>query len=146
MSITAPPEGPMLGFDPVDQLKAFNTAFEVMPYCEEPDALGRRNNAKLSLKLITEEFEEVRDELLDVMNNSGDYAHLAKELADLLYVVYQAAVKFEIPIERVFTAVHESNMSKLGTDGKPVRRSDGKVLKGPNYREPDIESILYGVS
>jgi predicted HAD superfamily Cof-like phosphohydrolase len=68
-----------------------------------------------------------------------DPKKLTKELADLLYIVYGTAVTFGLPLEEVFTEVHRSNMSKLGADGKPLYRADGKVLKGPNYQEPDLD-------
>jgi predicted HAD superfamily Cof-like phosphohydrolase len=71
------------------------------------------------------------------INVYADIARLAKELSDLRYVVEGAELEFGIPGETVYAEVHRSNMSKLGEDGKPVRRHDGKVLKGPNYREAD---------
>lgn len=93
----------------------------------------------LRWSLIDEEFNELADELFDPL---PEKAHIAKELADLLYVVYGLADAIGIPIDKVFSAVHKSNMSKLGPDGKPVRREDGKVLKGPNYRYPDLSGII----
>ena len=67
---------------------------------------------------------------------------LAKELADLLYVVYGTAAAFGLPIDEVYREVHESNMSKLGEDGKPVYREDGKVLKPSGWTAPDVEGVL----
>lgn len=93
---------------------------------------------KMRMNLINEEFAEVSDELL--MKNSKK-KDLAKELADLLYVVYGTAVAFGIPIDYVFRLVHESNMSKLGEDGKPIYRKDGKVLKGPNYKPVNLDFL-----
>ena len=63
--------------------------------------------------------------------------------ADLLYVVYGAAHAFGIPIDECFEEVHNSNMSKLGADEKPIYREDGKVLKGPNFYEPNLKGVLY---
>lgn len=91
------------------------------------------DRAMLREKLMDEEFREWQYEA-----NGGDLNALAKELADLLYVVYGTAAEYGIDIDAVFAQVHESNMSKLGDDGKPVRREDGKVLKGPNYKPPVI--------
>ena len=71
-----------------------------------------------------------------------DLARLAKELSDVRYVAYGADLEFGIPSGAVDLAVHRSNMSKLGADGKPVRRGDGKVLKGPNYHEPNILAAI----
>ncbi len=89
----------------------------------------------LRLSLIEEEFKEVLEEM-----NTFNKIKLAKELADLLYVVYGTAVSFGIPIDEVFDEVHRSNMSKL-VDGKPLKREDGKVLKGPNYTPPNFDWI-----
>ena len=88
--------------------------------------------------LIAEEFQEYREA---VRNN--DIVAVADALTDLLYVVYGACVSFGIDADRCFEEVHRSNMSKLGADGLPIRReSDGKVLKGPNFSQPDLVSIL----
>jgi len=92
---------------------------------------------KLRLSLMDEELAEVREAIME-----HDLLSMAKELADLLYVVYGTAAVFGIPIDDVFAEVHRSNMSKLGEDGKPVYREDGKVLKGPNYKEADISCVL----
>lgn len=90
-----------------------------------------------AIKLITEEYQEVADAW-----HHGDIVHFAKELADLQYAVLRAAYIYGMDLEPIFKAVHESNMSKLGADGKPIIRKDGKILKGPNYKEPDLEPIL----
>ena len=92
--------------------------------------------ASLRNRLMLEEFGEVQKELF-----GWDKKKLAKELADLLYVVYGTAATYGIPIDEVFDKVHESNMSKLGENGKPVYRDDGKVMKGPNYKEPTLEGL-----
>jgi len=130
---------------PAGMLKEWNEKFEVSPFIELPDEWARREFLKLRLRLIEEEFREVQDELLDAINGQGDMLRLAKELADLKYVVYGTEVLLDIPSDAVFREVHRSNMSKLGTDGKPVRREDGKVLKGPNYSPADLTRV-FGVS
>lgn len=71
-----------------------------------------------------------------------DKKKLTKELADVLYVTIGYAVTFGLPLKEVFAEVHKSNMSKLGPDGKPIYREDGKVLKGPDYKEPDLEKYF----
>ena len=116
-----------------EMVKEFNQAFGVMRGWDGP-------NIDLRMKLINEEVTEVYEELF----NRGRYdkAKVAKEIADLLYVVYGAADVLAIPIDAVFKEVHRSNMSKLGEDGKPVRRDDGKVLKGPNYIPANLEGIV----
>lgn len=113
-------------------------------WIEEKDAYGRKKNAQLRLDLIREEFHEVSDELLDLINGRGDRVKLAQELADLLYVVYGAALNFEIPLEDVFQAVHAANMTKVGESGKVERTPSGKIAKGPHYVAPDIASVVLG--
>ena len=69
-------------------------------------------------------------------------ANLLKEIDDLLYVTYGLAVSFGLNADVGFKRVHESNMSKLGEDGKPVYREDGKVLKGANYKAPYLGDLV----
>jgi len=89
--------------------------------------------AKLRLELIREEFEE-----LTVATNAMDMIEIADALTDILYVVYGAGHAFGIDLDACYREVHSSNMSKLGADGKPIYREDGKVMKGPNFRAPDL--------
>ena len=65
-----------------------------------------------------------------------------KELADLVYVCYQFAASQEWDLDEAMRRVHESNMSKLDNNGKPIYRADGKVLKGPNYKEPYLLDLI----
>ena len=65
-----------------------------------------------------------------------------KELADLVYVCYQYAENMHWFLDESLNRVHESNMSKLGEDGKPIYREDGKVLKGPGYKPPDLSDLI----
>ena len=65
-----------------------------------------------------------------------------KELADLVYVCYQYAANMNWDLDEAMHRVHESNMSKLDQDGKPIYRDDGKVLKGPNYQPPDLSDLI----
>ena len=67
---------------------------------------------------------------------------LQTHLSDILYVVYGAGHAFGIDLDKCFTEVHRSNMSKLGNDGKPIYREDGKILKGENFSEPNLEEVL----
>lgn len=96
------------------------------------------------LKLIKEEFCELEDAAEDflVTNTKNDLENILKELADLQYVVSGFAVSFGLPLEEAFNRVHESNMSKLGEDGKPIYRKDGKVLKSKNYVPPDLSDLI----
>ena len=94
----------------------------------------------LRIDLIQEELGELKDAIVD---GDGTLVDVADALSDLLYVVYGAGHSFGIDLDDCFAEVHRSNMSKLGEDGKPIYREDGKVLKGPNFSEPDLTSVLY---
>ncbi|EFG07794.1 secreted protein [Streptomyces clavuligerus] len=87
--------------------------------------------------LLAEEFAEVSEVAV-----TGPLDHLAQELADVVYIAYGTALVHGIDLDEVLAEVHRANMSKLGPDHTPVRRPDGKVLKGPHYRAPDIASVL----
>lgn len=100
------------------------------------------------LALILEEYYEVREALLGLLQAKpgGDVGPalqmLLKALCDLAYTVEGAAVAFGLDFEGAFAEVHRSNMSKLGEDGRPIKRGDGKVLKGPNYQEADMAKFV----
>lgn len=101
---------------------------------------GLGDRTRLREALIEEELAEFIDAL-----TSGTPAEIYKEASDLLYVVYGMFVEAGLDSDILhlsFKEVHRSNMSKLGEDGKPVYRADGKVLKGPNYSPADIQSII----
>lgn len=87
--------------------------------------------------LIDEEFQE----FIHACDHES-YEQELKELADLVYVCFQYAENMEWDLEEALDRVHKSNMSKLGLDGKPIRRSDGKVLKGPNYQPPTLTDLI----
>ena len=91
------------------------------------------NLSALRLDLIEEEVQELRDGL-----DKKSILEIADALTDILYVVYGAGHAFGIDLDDCFHEVHSSNMTKLGADGRPLYREDGKVMKGPNYREPDL--------
>ena len=93
----------------------------------------------MQLDLIAEEFKEFQQAHF----SEGDIATL-KELADLVYVCFQYAENMEWDLEEALRRVHASNMSKLGLDGKPIRRADGKILKGPNYVPPQLNDLING--
>jgi predicted HAD superfamily Cof-like phosphohydrolase len=91
-----------------------------------------RARRRLRARLVREESRELRRAL-----RAGDTSQVAKELADLVYVAYGTALSEGIELDVALAEVHHSNLTKL-VDGKPVMRRDGKVLKGPNYRAPDM--------
>lgn len=102
------------------------------------DAARDEGLKELRYELIREELEEFRDAL-----DRNDIVDAADALTDILYVVYGAGHAFGINLDHTFAEVQRSNMSKLGPDGKPIFREDGKVLKGPNYTKPDLRKILF---
>jgi len=110
-------------------------AFGQEVHCEP--TLRDRETRSLRVELIQEELEELQNGL-----DSRDIVEVADALTDLLYVVYGAGHAFGIDLDECFAEVHESNMSKLGENGRPIYREDGKVLKGPNYFPPNLEDIV----
>ena len=92
---------------------------------------------KLRVSLISEEFEEFKEA---VKNN--DLKEVADALTDILYVTYGAGHAFGIDLDKCFNEVQNSNMSKLGIDGKPIYNESGKVMKGPNYFKPDLSKYI----
>ncbi len=108
---------------------------------QEPTAnLGKDKNL-LRFNLMKEENEEY----LEAANNN-DLIEVADALGDMLYILCGTIIEhgMQHKIEEVFDEIQRSNMSKLGANGKPIYREDGKVLKGPNYFKPDIKAILVG--
>ena len=95
------------------------------------------------VSLITEEYKEFIEAELMLFRNTDKYKEeCLKELADLVYVCYQYAVNMGWDLDRALKLIHKSNLSKLDEDGKPILRDDGKVLKGPNYKKPNLHSLI----
>ena len=93
--------------------------------------------------LIVEEFKEFLEAEGRLFRNNDEFpAEALKELADLVYVCYQYAENMGWFLDEALDRVHVSNMSKLGEDGLPVYREDGKVLKGPNYKPPTLTDLI----
>ena len=92
---------------------------------------------QLRISLIQEELSELKE----AMDNK-DLLEVADALTDLLYVTYGAGHAFGIDLDKCFDEVQNSNMSKLGEDGKPIYNEFGKVMKGPNYSPPDLKKII----
>ena len=92
---------------------------------------------KLRIDLIKEEL----DELQEAMGNN-DLLEVADALTDILYVTYGAGHAFGINLDKCFDEVQNSNMSKLGENGKPIYNESGKVMKGPNYFKPDLSKFV----
>lgn len=140
-------------------VRQFHAAFDIpAPYTiSELD----QDREKMRLRIDLEEFLELVEacgmELFAhghpvalencafISNGSTpDPVEIADALGDGVYVKYGHAIEHGIPLDDVLREIHRSNMSKLGDDGLPILRDDGKVLKGPNYSPPDISTVLYG--
>jgi hypothetical protein len=91
--------------------------------------------------LIAEEFKEFIDSFDDIVSDGHNPAHTIKELADLIYVSYGYAVTYGWDLDEAIRRVHNSNMSKLDDNGQPIKRLDGKVIKGPNYKPPHMDDL-----
>ena len=119
-----------------EQAKEFRTKYQLK------NSTGRSARS-YQKSLIVEEFKEFLEaEGFLFMHGKNHQEHTLKELADLVYVCYQYAENMGWPLDETLDRVHKSNMSKLGEDGKPIYREDGKVLKGPNYQPPDLSDII----
>ena len=124
--------------DKIEAVSQFHTSFG-LGVRTEPTAQLSDDLVKLRFKLMAEENQEY----LEAAKNN-DLAEVADALGDMLYILCGTIIEhgMQDKIEAVFNEIQRSNMSKLGTDGKPIYREDGKVMKGPNYFPPDIASIL----
>ena len=91
----------------------------------------------LRYELIKEELDELKDAI-----DSQDIKEVADALTDILYVTYGAGHAFGINLDKCFEEVQNSNMSKLGSDGRPIYNDKGKVMKGPNYFKPDLNKFV----
>lgn len=107
---------------------------------DQPINTPDENDHELQFSLILEEFSEFRDEY-ETELDGGSKENQLKELADLVFVCYQYAATRGWNLDVAMRRVFESNMSKL-VDGKPLRREDGKVLKGPNYQPPVLDDLI----
>ena len=121
---------------PLQQARAFRTAFRVKNSTTPASRAKQR-------KLIVEEFKEFLEaEQQLIIGFSKNSTDTLKELADLVYVCYQYAENLGWNLDEALYRVHKSNMTKLDDEGKPIFREDGKVLKGPNYTEPNLNDLV----
>lgn len=116
-----------------DMLTQFHNATEGV----NGDEHNYKEWAALRIRLLREELAEVEDAI-----TRGIYPEIARELADLVYVAFGTAVRLEIDLDIAVTEVHRANMSKMGPDGKPLIREDGKILKGPYFTTPNMTAAL----
>jgi predicted HAD superfamily Cof-like phosphohydrolase len=118
------------------QVGEFHRAYG-LPLRDAPTVAVGSDQVELRQALIEEEVAE-----LAAAARAGDLIAVADALADIVYVAYGTAHVYGIDLDAVLDEVQTSNMTKLGADGRPIRRADGKVLKGPDYRPPDIAAVL----
>jgi len=122
----------------LNSVKEFHTAFGIGYSETMRGSLGENKNL-LRFNLMKEENEEY----LEAAQNN-DIVEIADALGDMLYILCGTIIEHGLQhkIEAVFDEIQRSNMSKLGEDGNPIYREDGKVMKGPNYFKPNFEEIL----
>ena len=119
-----------------DQAKEFRKKYQLKNSAD-------RQTRGVQHKIIVEEFREFLEaEGMLFMHGRNHQEDALKELADLVYVCYQYAENMGWFLDEALNRVHISNMSKLGEDGKPIYRDDGKVLKGPNYKLPELSDLV----
>jgi len=119
-----------------EQAKEFRSKYNL-------NSSADRQTRAVQHRLIVEEFKEFLEaEGMLFMHGRNHQEHALKELADLVYVCYQYAQNMGWFLDEALNRVHLSNMSKLDEDGKPIYREDGKVLKGPNYKPPDLSDLF----
>ena len=112
-------------------MKTFNQEVKVS------SSLSTEKINSLRISLISEELEELKQAI-----SEKNLTEVADALTDILFVTYGAGHAFGIDLDRCFDEVQNSNMSKLGKDGKPIFNEFGKVMKGPNYFKPDLSKFI----
>ncbi|UII78830.1 nucleoside triphosphate pyrophosphohydrolase family protein [Flagellimonas sp. CMM7] len=122
----------------IKAVELFHNSFGLGVLKEPKANLGEAKN-ELRFNLMDEENKEYLEAA-----NEGDLVEVADALGDMLYILCGTILEhgMQYKIEEVFEEIQRSNMSKLGSDGNPIYREDGKVLKGPNYFKPDIQGVL----
>ena len=122
----------------LEKVREFHAAFKI-PFALEPNADVQKNVFEMRHRILAEE----NDEYLEACQ-AGDLTKIADALGDLLYVLFGTVVTHGLQdkLGAVFDEIHRSNMSKLGPDGQPIYREDGKILKGPDYFPPELKDLL----
>jgi hypothetical protein len=139
----------------IQQAAEFRTVFghKNLPGRQRRFPVSLSDKLKMQLSLIKEKGDEFNEALEEWVALSGRLStpddaltftkkHVLKELADLVYVCYQMAAFLGVDLDIALDRIHQSNMSKLDDAGKPTYRQDGKVLKGPNYKEPHLSDLV----
>ena len=122
----------MSNFDEVKKfMKTFGQIVATKPQFPEEKVMSLRYD------LIKEELDELKKAM-----EEKDLLEVADALTDILYVTYGAGCAYGINLDKCFKEVQRANMSKLGSDGKPIYNEKGKVMKGPNYSKPDLKQFI----
>ena len=111
----------------------------------QPTGLFKPSTLLMQQRLISEEYEEFLEahcEACEYIQNTRSREACLKELADLVYVAYQYAATAGWDLDEALTRVHISNLSKLDDNLRPIKREDGKVIKGPNYKKPSLIDLV----
>jgi predicted HAD superfamily Cof-like phosphohydrolase len=124
---------------PHDAVMEFHRAFN-LPIGDRA-MLADKEVRALRRRLLNEEFTEYLQ-----AETKDDLVEIADALADIIYIACGTAVSYGIPLDRVFAEVHRSNMAKLGPNGKPILRDDGKVMKPANWSPPNVSGIIKSAS
>ena len=144
------------GSDPEGLVRVFHEVYSVPVHTGAPSADGAR--IPMRMALIAEELAELVGAVYgspaqkvmeraygraaDLDDGTRDVVETADAIGDLVYVLYGMALECGIPLAEVLAEIQSSNLSKLGGDGRPILRADGKVLKGPGYHRPDVAGVL----
>lgn len=122
-----------------DQVHAFHVLYDAPIETRAYEGITNMTDDRIKLRigLIEEEFNELKEAAAN-----RDVVEVADALGDIIYVVCGFAIEAGIDLEAAVAEIHASNMTKLDSDGSVIRREDGKILKGPNYRKPDIRAVI----
>lgn len=127
----------------IDCVKEFNKAYDV------PTFYTVKSNAEFA-DVVKEQIDLIREEITELITaynkrlewGGGNHVEILDAICDSIYVLIGLALKMGFDLDGAFREVHRSNMSKLGEDGKPIKREDGKILKGPNFTPPNLEPYI----
>lgn len=121
-----------------DMVREFHEAFGHP--AEPTPTLANQQRKQLRLDLIEEEWNELQEAVRD-----NNLIAIADALGDLDYVINGMALEYGIPLPKVTAEIHRSNMTKLGPEGKPIYRPDGKILKGEGYEPPRLRDVIFKI-
>lgn len=121
----------MQGCNYLQAVKDFHVACDI-PIAPKPTIIPDKDAVR-RISLITSEVGELGDAI-----RKQDIIEIADALGDLLYVTFGAAAEYGLPIDKIFQLIHESNMTKIGPDGKAMRDAGGKIIKPPTYKPVDL--------